>query len=155
MLARRSITDPTKIAYYICYVPTVSRLKDLVRTAGPRWQVEECFQTAKGECGLDHYQVRLYRAWYRHITLAMAALAYLTAVRIAEATKGGSFSDDQDLIPLSVPEIRRMIGHLVTTPRHKNNDHHLRWSRFRRRSQARARRCHYKRRGHTHMRLQY
>jgi SRSO17 transposase len=50
--------------------------------------VEECFQTAKGECGLDHYQVRLYRAWYRHITLAMAALAYLTATRAAEAAKG-------------------------------------------------------------------
>ncbi|MFF3516105.1 IS701 family transposase, partial [Streptomyces sp. NPDC002573] len=49
--------------------------------------VEECFQTAKGECGLDHYQVRLYRAWYRHITLSMAALAYLTAVRAQEATK--------------------------------------------------------------------
>ncbi|MFF3459029.1 hypothetical protein ACFYXH_32885 [Streptomyces sp. NPDC002730] len=52
------------------------------------WQIEECFQTAKNECGLDHYQVRLYRAWYRHITLAMAVLAYLTAVRAAEAAKG-------------------------------------------------------------------
>lgn len=50
--------------------------------------MEECFQTAKGECGLDHYQVRLYRAWYRHITLSMAALAYLTAVRAQEAIKG-------------------------------------------------------------------
>lgn len=53
-----------------------------------QWRTEECFQTAKGECGLDHYQVRLYRAWYRHITLAMAALAYLTAIRATEATKG-------------------------------------------------------------------
>jgi SRSO17 transposase len=50
--------------------------------------VEECFQTAKGECGLDHYQVRLYRAWYRHVTLAMAALAYLTATRATHAAKG-------------------------------------------------------------------
>lgn len=90
VLARRSISDPSEIAYYVCYGPIASRLKDLVRTAGARWQVEECFQIAKGECGLDHYQVRLYRAWYRHITLAMAALAYLTAVRAQEATKGAA-----------------------------------------------------------------
>ncbi|MFD7283924.1 IS701 family transposase [Streptomyces sp. NPDC059862] len=90
VLARRSLADPTEIAYYVCYGPITSQLKDLVKTAGTRWQVEECFQTAKGECGLDHYQVRLYRAWYRHITLAMAVLAYLTAVRAAEAVKGAA-----------------------------------------------------------------
>ncbi|WP_234320261.1 IS701 family transposase [Streptomyces sp. SBT349] len=88
VLARRSVADPTDIAYYVCYGPAASRLKDLLRVAATRWAVEECFQTAKGECGLDHYQVRLYRAWYRHITLAMAALACLTATRATEATKG-------------------------------------------------------------------
>ena len=46
--------------------------------AGSRWSVEECFQTAKTETGLDHYQVRRYDAWYRHITLAMLAHAYLS-----------------------------------------------------------------------------
>jgi len=88
VMARRSVSDPTDIAYYVCYGPAATRLKDLVRVAAARWAVEECFQTAKGECGLDHYQVRLYRAWYRHITLAMATLAYLTATRAAEAAKG-------------------------------------------------------------------
>lgn len=64
--------------------------------------------------------------------------------------------DEHDLIPLSVPEIRRLMGHLVARPRHKGNEHHLHWSRFRRRSQARARRSHYKRRGQNpQMRLQY
>ncbi|MDH6109655.1 hypothetical protein P3T36_000426 [Kitasatospora sp. MAP12-15] len=59
-------------------------------------------------------------------------------------------------MPLSVPEIRRLIGHIVVTPRHHTNEHHLHWSRFRRRSQARARRSHYKRRGHNlQVRLQY
>ncbi|MET8117397.1 IS701 family transposase [Streptomyces prasinus] len=90
VLARRSVSDPTEIAYYVCYGPATSRLKDLVKVAAARWAVEECFQTAKGECGLDHYQVRLYRAWYRHITLSMAALAYLTATRVAEAAKGAA-----------------------------------------------------------------
>ncbi|MHA6765427.1 IS701 family transposase [Streptacidiphilus sp. PAMC 29251] len=88
VLTRRSVSDPSELAYYVCYGPVATRLKDLVKVAAARWAVEECFQTAKGECGLDHYQVRLYRAWYRHITLSMAALAYLTAVRAEEAQKG-------------------------------------------------------------------
>ncbi|MEU8686004.1 IS701 family transposase [Streptomyces sp. NPDC048611] len=99
VLARRSISDPTEIAYHVYYGPVTSRLKDLVRTAGARWQVEECFQIAKGECGLDHYQVRLYRAWYRHITLAMAALAYLTATRAAEAVKGAAKTTSRSSYP--------------------------------------------------------
>ena len=49
--------------------------------AGARWAIEECFQMAKNEAGLDHYQVRDYRAWYAHITLAMLAAAYLSATR--------------------------------------------------------------------------
>ncbi|GGV96703.1 hypothetical protein GCM10015535_66610 [Streptomyces gelaticus] len=67
-----------------------------------------------------------------------------------------SGNDERDLIPLSVPEIRRLIGHVVIAPHCHPNEHRLRWSHFRRRSQARARRCHYQRRGHDpHMRLQY
>ena len=46
-----------------------------------RWPIEESFEAAKGEAGLDNYQVRLYHAWYRHITLAMLALAFLAVMR--------------------------------------------------------------------------
>ncbi len=87
LLARRSISDPTRIAYYLCYGPARSRLVDLAFTAGSRWHIEEAFQQAKGEAGLDHYQVRSYRAWYAHITLSMLALAWLSASK-AIATKG-------------------------------------------------------------------
>jgi SRSO17 transposase len=87
LLARRSLSDPTDIAYYICFCPAGTSLEALVRVAGSRWMVEECFQTAKNETGLDHYQVRGYAAWYRHITLSMAALAFLAILR-AEAKKG-------------------------------------------------------------------
>jgi hypothetical protein len=62
-LARRSISDPTGIAYYVCYGPRGIRLREPVRVAGTRWSVEELFQTAKNENGLDHYQVRRYDAW--------------------------------------------------------------------------------------------
>ncbi|GAA2957088.1 hypothetical protein GCM10020227_25270 [Streptomyces flavovirens] len=87
LLARRSLTDPTDIAYYICFSPAGTPLEELVRIAGSRWMVEECFQAAKNETGLDHYQVRGYTAWYRHITPSMAALAFLTILR-AEAKRG-------------------------------------------------------------------
>ncbi|PBC69650.1 IS4 family transposase [Streptomyces sp. TLI_235] len=93
VLARRSVTDPTEIAYYVCYGPAGTRLKDLAKVAGARWAVEECFQAAKNECGLDHYQVRRYDAWYRHITLSMATLAALTAIRAQELPKGAAISD--------------------------------------------------------------
>jgi SRSO17 transposase len=65
-----------------------------VRVAGARWAVEECFQAAKDQVGLDHYQVRRYDAWYRHVTLVLVAQAFLAAVRAhaaptARAAKGG------------------------------------------------------------------
>jgi SRSO17 transposase len=85
VLARRSVSDPNQIAYYVCYGPRGTRLRELVRVAGARWAVEETFQTSKNEVGLDHYQVRRYDAWYAHITLAMAAMAFLTVTRALEA----------------------------------------------------------------------
>jgi SRSO17 transposase len=87
LLARRSISDPGEIAYYACYGPRRSRLVDLAWVAGSRWHIEECFQQAKNETGLDHYQVRSWRAWHAHITLSMLALAWLAASR-AQAAKG-------------------------------------------------------------------
>jgi SRSO17 transposase len=93
LMARRSLTANSKgeheIAYYLCYGPRRSTLVDLAWVAGSRWHVEECFQQAKNEAGLDHYQVRSWRAWYAHITLSMLALAWLAVVR-AVATKGES-----------------------------------------------------------------
>lgn len=91
LLARRSIGDPTEIAYYVCYGPRRSSLLELAVIAGTRWHIEECFQQAKNETGLDHYQVRSWRAWYAHITLSMLALAWLAATR-ALAAKGESVS---------------------------------------------------------------
>ncbi len=87
LLARRCLHDPDEIAYYACYGPARSRLIDLAWVAGSRWHIEECFQQAKNEAGLDHYQVRSWRAWYAHITLSMLALAWLSATR-AQAAKG-------------------------------------------------------------------
>jgi SRSO17 transposase len=81
LLTRRSISDPAQVAYYICYGPRRSSLADLAWIAGARWRIEECFQQAKNEAGLDHYQVRTWRAWYAHITLSMLAHAWLAVSR--------------------------------------------------------------------------
>lgn len=81
LLARRSLTDPAELAYYICHAPPRVSLAELVRVAGARWAIEETFQTAKGETGLDHYQVRQFTGWYRHITLSMLSHAFLTVTR--------------------------------------------------------------------------
>jgi hypothetical protein len=81
LLARRSLKDPTDLAYYICHGPNRVSLAELVRIAGARWAIEETFQTSKDETGLDHYQVRQYTGWYRHITLSMFAQVFLTAIR--------------------------------------------------------------------------
>ena len=89
LLARRSLTDPTEIAYYLCYAPPRVSLAELARIAGTRWSIEETFQTAKGQTGLDQYQVRQYTGWYRHITLAMLAHAFLTVTRARAAAKKG------------------------------------------------------------------
>ena len=87
LLVRRSLTDPTDLAYYLCHGPQDTPLRELVRVAGARWAIEETFQSAKGQVGLDQYQVRRYDSWYRHITLVMLAHAFLTITTAAQ--KGG------------------------------------------------------------------
>ncbi|GLF95188.1 hypothetical protein SYYSPA8_12845 [Streptomyces yaizuensis] len=87
-LARRSIRRPDEIAYYLAYAPLETTAHQLVRIAGARWAIEECFQAAKNECGLDQYEVRRYVGWYRHITLAMLAHAFLAATAQQARAKG-------------------------------------------------------------------
>lgn len=82
LLARRSLSKPDEIAYSFVFGPASSTLEQVVQVAGTRWQVEQAFELAKGEVGLDEYEVRTWVGWYRHITLAMFALAYLTVVRL-------------------------------------------------------------------------
>ena len=91
LLIRRQIGARHERAYYRVFAPARTTLEEMVAVAGKRWAVEECFETAKGECGLDEYEVRSWTGWYRHITLALFAHAYLTVVRAravrAEALK--------------------------------------------------------------------
>jgi SRSO17 transposase len=82
LLARRSLRDPTACAYYRVFGPADTPVAAMVRVAGMRWAIEASFENAKGAVGLDHYEVRKWTAWYRHVTLALLAHAYLEVTRL-------------------------------------------------------------------------
>jgi SRSO17 transposase len=88
LLIRRSPAKPDQLAYHLTHAPEGTTLAELVRVAGMRWTIEGCFEAAKGEAGLDEYEVRSWAGWHRHVTLAMLAHAYLAALR--KAALGGS-----------------------------------------------------------------
>src|SRR5579875_705197 len=75
LLIRRGSTG--ELAFYRCWSPQPVPLATLVRVAGLRWAIEEGFQMAKDQTGLDHYQVRTWTGWHRFTTLAMLAVAFL------------------------------------------------------------------------------
>ena len=81
LLIRRSLSDPSKRAYYRASSPAQTTLPELVRLAGSRWRIEEGYEQAKGEVGLDQYEVRTWRAWYRYVTLALLAYAALVVMQ--------------------------------------------------------------------------
>jgi SRSO17 transposase len=92
LLVRRHIEDKTEWSYYLVFAPTGATFSTMVMVAARRWRVEESLELGKGEVGLDQYEVRTFIGWYRHITLAMLALAYLVVVRSrlgTESEKGG------------------------------------------------------------------
>ena len=76
------------LAYFVCFGPDVTALEELVRVAGTGWTIEECYEEATGQVGLDQYEVRRWEGQYRHITLAMLAHAYLAMVRNLALGKG-------------------------------------------------------------------
>ena len=83
LLIRRKLAHPEAFTFYLTLAPEGTGLSDLVRVAGTRWTIEACFEAAKGEVGLDQYEVRSWTGWHRHITLAMLAHAYLAVIRRA------------------------------------------------------------------------
>ncbi|MGC4750710.1 IS701 family transposase [Micromonospora sp. DT201] len=142
LLIRRNNTTG-ELAFYRCWTPHPATLAQLVRVAGVRWTVEESFQAGKGQVGLDQHQVRRWTSWHRFTTLALAALAIL-AICAADARTTHQH-DQPDMIQLTTNEIRRLINVLLIRPT-RSIAYRLRWSNWRRRHQARAKRAHYARR---------
>jgi SRSO17 transposase len=141
LLARRSISKPEEIAYYLAFAPRTVSLQTLIRIAGTRYTVEQCIEEAKGEVGFDQYEVRHYWSWYRHMTLALMAHTWLAAERARQREKNGGDQVEE----LTVPEVRRLLE--VALPLASRSARELlAWSYWRRRKCYRARFCHYRHR---------
>jgi len=137
LLVRRAVTNPDPNAYYLAYAPATTAIETLACVAGGRWHVEECFREAKGETGLDEYQVRKWRSWHRHMQLAMLGHLLLTELR-------RDYGEDELLGPLSIAETRRLLA-IVMPPARKTFDFRMHWSIWRRRHNHKARQSHYRR----------
>jgi SRSO17 transposase len=162
LLVRRNLHDTSAdLAFFYCYVPPgrAACLSTLIRVAGRRWPVEEDFQIGKGHFGLADSQVRTYTALCRHLVLSMAALAVCAVTAAAARATTSTLPrpptspdeqppEDPGLIPLTVAEVRRLHCLLTGAPAHIR--HHLHWSWWRRRHQARARWFHQRTRLRRH-----
>jgi SRSO17 transposase len=140
LLVRRN-RKTRELAFYHCWTPRPAALATLVRVAGRRWTIEERFQTSKGLVGLDQHQVRRWRSWYRWTTLAMLAHAFLVVAAVTDHTRDPA---PPGLIAVTCNEVQHLFAALVARPA-GDRGHRLRWSAWRRRHQARARTCHYRR----------
>jgi hypothetical protein len=147
LLVRRRVGDPEDLAYYLCAGRPGTTVEQLVRAAGTRWAVKEYIEIAKGEAGLDHYDVRSRAGWYRHVTLALFAQAMLAAIRakLPPGPRQKKGRKGPPLIPLTVPEVGRLLLWLVWA-RLKPAERVLAQSAWRRGHQAKAGECHYKER---------
>ena len=144
LLVRRRISDG-EYAFYLAHAPGPVSLARLVMVAGSRWKVEDGFAAGKELAALDEHQVRSWTSWHRWTILALPACAFLAV--LAAAQPGGSQPRDGQMIPLTCHEIRRLFTGLSPQPPPPATQLH--WSRWRRRHQATARACHYRRRAQT------
>lgn len=155
LLVRRN-PKTGELAFYLAWSPTRHPLPTLVRVAATRWAVEETFQAGKSQVGLDHYQVRGWIAWHRHITLCMLALAFLITIVATDTSAAHPAPNDpagpRPFLPdprvpirLTLAEARHLLATLIIEPV-SDALHILRWSTWRRLHQAAARAYHYKRR---------
>ena len=113
LLVRRRVSEPAELTAFVVFGWQATPLEEVVRVAGSRWTIESGFEAAKGEVGLDHYEVRTWTGWYRHITLAMWALALLTIMRagtIAVEMLKKSLRPSQEASPLTAFKARRGIA---------------------------------------------
>lgn len=148
LLIRRDCSDPTDKRYYFVFGPEGTTLAQMVEGIGARWCIEEDFQTGKG-LGLDHYEVRTWTAWYRHVTLVLVALAALSGICAYEQTtqtaEPGSTPQESPLLPLTRPELAHLLAQLIW-PHPHNAPLLLAWSWWHRCHRSRASYYHTKRR---------
>jgi SRSO17 transposase len=141
LLARRHRYTGT-LSYYRCWTPGPVPLSRLIAIAVIRWRIEEDHQLAKQSTGLDAGPVIRWKSWHRWTALCLLAYIYL-AVAVAVQRQQEAGSDlDAGLIPITVPELLRLLRDTVIPPPRRDRAHRLHWSSWRRRHQHRARQAH-------------
>jgi SRSO17 transposase len=149
LLIRRCLDDPSKKTYYLVFAPQGTPLSEMVKAIGARWHVEEHFENGK-DLGMDHYEVRSFIGWYRHITLVLLALAYLAGIcaTARDSTSPPAASESPPrlpALPLTIPEVRHLLTRLIW-PLSSSTHRILAWSWWRRCHQSTASYYHLKRR---------
>jgi SRSO17 transposase len=149
LLIRRCVDDPSKKTYYLVFAPQGTPLSEMVKAIGARWHVEEHFENGK-DLGMDHYEVRSFIGWYRHITLVLLALAYLAGIcaTARDSTSPPAASESPPrlpALPLTIPEVRHLLTRLIW-PLSSSTHRILAWSWWRRCHQSTASYYHLKRR---------
>ena len=81
LLIRRKIAD-SDLAFFTTWAPQGTTIEKLAEVEGHRWAIEDSFETAKNELGLDHNETRSWHGWRRHVTLVMLAFAMMAAIRV-------------------------------------------------------------------------
>ena len=149
LLVRRSIADG-ELAFFSTWCPAGTGIETLVKVEGHRWAIEDGFETAKNELGLDHNETRSWHGWHRHVSLVMLAFAMLAVDppprERAHTPKNPDPARPEapDLIRWSVQELRRIAMRL--TQQRIQPAYVIAWSSWRRAHQAAAQRSHLKRR---------
>jgi len=149
LLIRRCVDDPSKKTYYFVFAPQGTTLLEMVKALGARWHVEENFENGK-DLGMDHYEVRSFIGWYRHMTLVLLALAYLAGICATERFAAVHPTTSESLsrlcaLPLTIPEVRHLLARLIW-PSSSSTYRVLAWSWWRRSHQSTASYYHRKRR---------
>jgi Transposase DDE domain len=162
LLIRRNRRDPAKQAYYLVFAPIGTTLAELAGVARLRWTIEECFERAKDELGLDHCEARSWHGWHRHTLLVCCggrvscqAECRLAPHGIEQTERNESNAGNRRLTMIgalvpTVPEIRYLLARLVLRPP-LHITFVMAWSLWRRQHQANAAFAHYSRRSNAQL----
>jgi hypothetical protein len=118
LVLRRCLDDPHELAYYLVFAPLATPLPIMVQAIGARWRIEEDLHATK-DLGLDHYEVRSYVGWYRHLTLVLLAYAFLVSLCVQAArpllapAASSAARPEPTLIALTSSEVRHLLAHLI------------------------------------------
>jgi SRSO17 transposase len=141
LLARRH-RYTGKLSFYRCWTPGPVPPARLIAIAVTRWRIEEDHQLAKQATGLDAGQVVRWKSWHRWTAICLLAYIYLTVTAAVQRQHDASSGLDAGLIPITVPELLRLLRDTVIPPPRRDRPHRLHWSNWRRRHQHRARQAH-------------